>query len=111
MPAVGENSLLFMPGELLSRFTGHASASDSVIHFRESLLHSNADGLEDDGITIDDIEAAAKQANAHDFIMAFPRGYRTMVTDKCALNQPPAWTFKNCGCLVECFTTLRYCIT
>ncbi len=34
---------------------------------------------------MDDIEAAAKMANAHDFIMAFPRGYRTMVTDKCAL--------------------------
>lgn len=33
-------------------------------------------------MTIDEIEAAAKMANAHDFIMAFPRGYRTMVTDK-----------------------------
>lgn len=42
-----------------------------------------ADGLEEDGVTIDEIEAAAKMANAHDFIMAFPRGYRTVVTDKC----------------------------
>lgn len=46
-----------------------------------------ADGLEEDGLTMDDIEAAAKMANAHDFIMAFPRGYRTMVTDKCAYPQ------------------------
>eukprot|EP00798_Chlamydomonas_sp_ICE-L_P024557 gene24557-10168_t len=29
-----------------------------------------------------DIEDAARQANAHDFIMALPQGYQTMVTDK-----------------------------
>jgi ABC-type multidrug transport system fused ATPase/permease subunit len=47
-----------------------------------SIADNIAYGLEEDGLTLDDIEAAAKMANAHDFIMAFPRGYRTMVTDK-----------------------------
>jgi len=39
-------------------------------------------GLEEEGLTIDDVEAAARMANAHAFITAFPRGYQTMVTDK-----------------------------
>lgn len=39
-------------------------------------------GLEDEGITLDDIEDAARMANAHSFITAFPRGYQTIVTDK-----------------------------
>ncbi|GAX80034.1 hypothetical protein CEUSTIGMA_g7473.t1 [Chlamydomonas eustigma] len=30
----------------------------------------------------EDIEAAARQANAHEFIMALPNGYNTLVTDK-----------------------------
>jgi ABC-type multidrug transport system fused ATPase/permease subunit len=47
-----------------------------------SIADNIAYGLEEDGVSMDDIEAAAKMANAHDFIMAFPRGYRTMVTDK-----------------------------
>lgn len=41
-------------------------------------------GLEGEGLTLDDVEAAARMANAHAFITAFPRGYQTMVTDKCA---------------------------
>ena len=40
-------------------------------------------GLEDEELTLDDVEAAARMANAHTFITAFPRGYQTMVTDKC----------------------------
>lgn len=47
-----------------------------------TVVMCHPDGLEEDGMSMDDIEAAAKMANAHDFIMAFPRGYRTMVTDK-----------------------------
>lgn len=39
-------------------------------------------GLEDEGLTIDDVEEAARMANAHSFITAFPRGYQTNVTDK-----------------------------
>lgn len=45
-------------------------------------------GLEEEGLTIDDVEAAARMANAHAFITAFPRGYQTMVTDKCATAVP-----------------------
>ena len=29
-----------------------------------------------------ELEEAARQANAHEFIMALPQGYQTMVTDK-----------------------------
>lgn len=35
-----------------------------------------------DGATQDEIETAAKLANAHDFITAFPDGYRTNVGEK-----------------------------
>ena len=34
------------------------------------------------GSTQKDIEAAAKAANAHDFIMSFPDGYSTIVGDR-----------------------------
>jgi ATP-binding cassette, subfamily B (MDR/TAP), member 1 len=34
------------------------------------------------GATQEQIEEAAKQANAHDFIMSFPDGYNTQVGDK-----------------------------
>uniref|UniRef100_A0A7S2L570 Bile salt export pump n=1 Tax=Leptocylindrus danicus TaxID=163516 RepID=A0A7S2L570_9STRA len=34
------------------------------------------------GTSIDDIQAAAKQANAHDFIVEFPDGYNTYVGEK-----------------------------
>jgi len=34
------------------------------------------------GTTIDDIQAAAKRANAHDFIVEFPDGYNTYVGEK-----------------------------
>ncbi len=34
------------------------------------------------GATIDEIEDAARQANAHDFIAGFPDGYRTLVGDR-----------------------------
>lgn len=46
-------------------------------------------GLEEEGLTIDDVEAAARMANAHAFITAFPRGYQTMVTDKCTTAASP----------------------
>lgn len=35
-----------------------------------------------EGATQEDIEAAAKAANAHNFISALPKGYSTVVTDK-----------------------------
>lgn len=34
------------------------------------------------GSSQEDIEAAAKAANAHDFIMSFPEGYSTIVGDR-----------------------------
>ncbi len=35
-----------------------------------------------EGATDDDCIAAAKQANAHDFISALPQGYQTVLTDR-----------------------------
>ena len=37
---------------------------------------------QDDFATMDEIIAAAKQANAHDFIMSFPDGYDTLVGER-----------------------------
>ncbi len=34
------------------------------------------------GVTIEQIEAAARLSNAHDFIASFPDGYNTQVGDK-----------------------------
>ena len=33
-------------------------------------------------LTQEEVEAAAKQANAHEFVMNLPQGYETVVTDK-----------------------------
>jgi len=49
--------------------------------FRRSVRDNILYGLEKDrdGVTDEDVIAAAKAANAHDFISAFPRGYDTCV--------------------------------
>lgn len=48
--------------------------------FNESIAENISYGLEN--ITQEQIEQAAKTANAHDFIMRFPKGYQTKVSQK-----------------------------
>eukprot|EP00594_Rhizosolenia_setigera_P019715 CAMPEP_0178968634 /NCGR_PEP_ID=MMETSP0789-20121207/18378_1 /TAXON_ID=3005 /ORGANISM="Rhizosolenia setigera, Strain CCMP 1694" /LENGTH=1391 /DNA_ID=CAMNT_0020654615 /DNA_START=25 /DNA_END=4196 /DNA_ORIENTATION=- len=48
--------------------------------FNESIAENISYGLEN--VTQEQIEQAAKTANAHDFIMRFPKGYKTKVSQK-----------------------------
>ena len=51
-----------------------------VLLFGGSIAENIAYGKPD--ATAEEIEQAARQANAHDFIMAFPEGYATLVGDR-----------------------------
>ncbi len=48
--------------------------------FNETIAKNIAYGAP--SASLDDIKEAAKQANAHDFIMSFPKGYETMVGER-----------------------------
>ncbi|GLC45649.1 hypothetical protein PLESTB_001790300 [Pleodorina starrii] len=50
--------------------------------FSRSIAANIAYGMEHDSPSQEDIEEAARAANAHEFIMALPEGYNTLVTDK-----------------------------
>ncbi|GIL74248.1 hypothetical protein Vretimale_1943 [Volvox reticuliferus] len=50
--------------------------------FSRSIAANITYGMEHDPPNQEDIEEAARAANAHDFIMALPEGYNTSVTDK-----------------------------
>lgn len=50
--------------------------------FGMSVAENIAYGSGDVPITQQDIERAAREANAHEFIMGLPQGYATVVTDK-----------------------------
>ncbi|EFJ46713.1 hypothetical protein VOLCADRAFT_62228, partial [Volvox carteri f. nagariensis] len=50
--------------------------------FSRSIAANITYGMEHDPPSQEDIEEAARAANAHDFIMALPEGYSTLVTDK-----------------------------
>lgn len=62
--------LLFLPG-----YVGQEPTL-----FNETIAKNIAYGAP--GATLDEIKEAAKQANAHDFIMSFPKGYDTMVGER-----------------------------
>ena len=49
---------------------------------RENVLYGVDDDNPDCKITQDDIEQACKDANAHDFIMSWPKGYDTLVGER-----------------------------
>lgn len=54
--------------------------SQEAILFNDSVRNNIAFG--NDNVSIDDIVAAAKAANAHDFISAMPQGYDTNIGDR-----------------------------
>lgn len=49
------------------------------LSIRDNILYGHP---RDDGISQHDVELAAKQANAHDFITSLPRGYNTLVGER-----------------------------
>lgn len=56
-----------------------ALVSQTPVLFPTSIYDNIALGKDD--ATREEVEAAARMANAHDFISAFPDGYNTMVGD------------------------------
>lgn len=54
--------------------------NQEAILFNDSFFHNIAFGMPE--ATLEQVEAAAKIANAHDFIMQTPDGYATMVGDR-----------------------------
>ena len=56
------------------------NVNQEAILFNDTFFNNIAFGVE--GATREEVEAAAKIANAHDFIMATPDGYDTLVGDR-----------------------------
>jgi ABC-type multidrug transport system fused ATPase/permease subunit len=54
--------------------------SQEPVLFRATIFENIANGKP--GATMTDVVAAAKDANAHEFISGFPQGYDTLVTEK-----------------------------
>jgi subfamily B ATP-binding cassette protein MsbA len=54
--------------------------TQEVILFHETIARNIAYGLDD--VSLDDIRAAARAANADDFIMKLPAGYDTIIGDR-----------------------------
>ncbi len=57
-----------------------ALVPQDILLFGGTILENIAYGLP--GANIEDIHAAARKANAHDFIMGFPEGYETIVGER-----------------------------
>ena len=64
--------------DLIVVFSGYVGQEPTL--FNETIANNIAYGAAN--ATIDDIMEAAKQANAHDFIMSFPEGYNTPVGER-----------------------------
>jgi ATP-binding cassette subfamily B protein len=75
MIAIGEQDITAVARRSLRRHVAYVG--QDVFLFRGSIRENIAFGKP--GAGADEIEAAAKAAYAHDFIMAFPRGYDTPV--------------------------------
>ena len=54
--------------------------TQETILFNDTVFHNIAYG--EPGATRDQVEAAAKQAHAHDFILAMPQGYDTVIAER-----------------------------
>ena len=59
------------------------TVSQEPILFSSSIRDNIMYGAQDpNNVTLEEVEAAAKEANAHDFIKAFPEGYDTLVGER-----------------------------
>ncbi|PXF58073.1 MAG: ABC transporter permease [Deltaproteobacteria bacterium] len=58
-----------------------AIVTQDVVLFSDTIYENIAAGLSG-GATIEDVEKAAKVAHAHDFIVALPQGYDTMLDER-----------------------------
>lgn len=56
--------------------------TQETILFNDSVLNNIAYGMPPEAVSEEDIVAAAKVANAHDFIVELPQGYETVVGDR-----------------------------
>eukprot|EP00884_Botryococcus_braunii_P016113 jgi/Botrbrau1/3185/Bobra.37_2s0015.1 len=56
--------------------------SQEPVLFAETIFYNIAFGVEQGRATLQQVEEAAKLANAHDFIMSFPQGYNTSVGER-----------------------------
>ncbi|MBQ0096552.1 MAG: ABC transporter ATP-binding protein [Bacteroidales bacterium] len=56
------------------------NVNQEAILFNDTIFNNIAFGVE--GATMEQVEAAAKVANAHEFIMAMPQGYQTNIGDR-----------------------------
>ena len=54
--------------------------TQETILFNDTVFHNIAYG--EPGATREEVEAAAKQAHAHDFILAMPQGYDTVIAER-----------------------------
>jgi subfamily B ATP-binding cassette protein MsbA len=54
--------------------------TQEVILFHDTIFNNIAYGLED--VSLDEVQAAARAANAHDFITKLPAGYDTVIGDR-----------------------------
>jgi ABC-type multidrug transport system fused ATPase/permease subunit len=57
-----------------------ALVPQDILLFGGTIYENIAYGMP--GASLDEVKAAAKQANAHDFIMSFPEGYETVVGER-----------------------------
>jgi ATP-binding cassette subfamily B protein len=77
---------ILLDGQDVSELTQHSVRSQIGVVLQEGMLFS--DSVRDNiafgqpGATASEIEAAARAANAHDFIMALPNGYDTLVGER-----------------------------
>ena len=61
---------------------GYLESGEYKEALRKGLLTGSASAFSDNLATKEEVEAAAKAANAHDFIMGLPEGYDTMLGDR-----------------------------
>jgi ATP-binding cassette subfamily B protein len=59
-----------------------ATVSQEPTLFSTSIFANIAYGANRPDVTLEEVEAAARAANAHDFIVAFPEGYQTAVGER-----------------------------
>ena len=74
---IDENNINLLAIENLRKHVAYVS--QDIFLFNDNIIHNIAYGQPPDQVDLKKIEAAAKDAYAHDFIMELPQGYQTLV--------------------------------